>query len=166
MRNISNTFHLFLSLFLLLLGLFFFSLPFSAELSSFFFSHLPLFSLLGLGLIVFGMFFILGISSLYFSPSLTLKVSSYEVSLPLIRELLQRYCEKMHPEKKIVIEVFPQRKQRLEITVHLQAVSSWKKEDPFLLELKKEIKEYLRRQLDYHRTFLLTIFPSESCIDS
>ncbi len=160
MRNISHAFHLFLSLFVLTLGLLFFSLPFSQQLTSLFFSHLPLFSLLGLGLMVFGIFFVLGHFSLVSGSALTFKISSYEVSLSLIQEAILHFCEKKHPEKKIAIEVFRRKKQRLEIVVHLKNGQLLDKEDRFLQEFKKEIKEFLSRQFDYQRTFYLTILPS------
>ncbi len=157
MKTISSLFHLFLALFLLAMGLLFFTLPLSQKLASLFFLHQSLFSLLGLTLLLFGFFFLMGASSAYFHPSLTLKVSSYELSLNLIQESLQRYCEKLFPQKKMEIEVFLKRKQRLEIVVHLEMQQILAVEDPFLQSLKKEIKQYLSGQFDYHRTFFLTI---------
>jgi hypothetical protein len=159
MRNLSIFFHVCICLCLFGLGFLFFSLPFSHTLSSLLFSHLPFFSLLGLGLMVFGIFFLLSLSS--HPSSLTLRVSSYEVSLNLIRESLRRFCEKNYPQKKMELDVFLRRKHRLEIQIRMQTKLSLDEADPFLQQLKKQLKDFLCDQFDYHRTFFLTIVTSK-----
>lgn len=161
MRSLPKVFPFFLSLILLSLGLLFFSLPFSTNLYSLFFSHLSFFPFLGLVLIVLGIFLLLALFFSSMSSPLTIEISSYEVSLSLLQESLRRFCEKKYPEKNMEIEIYPQRKQRIEIVIQMKNTQLLDKESLFVQQLKKEIKKYLSAQFDYHRTFFLTLVPSK-----
>ena len=155
-----SAFHLIVTIFVFLVGLFFFILPHAHSFIDYFIAFLSsradLFIVISVFFFSLSLILFLGFYTLYKNQYFKMQISNKLtfVDTELIKEYLQKYLDENYIGEKIYLSKVVISNKNIEI------IASLKKEkinEEFLEDFSKKIKAALKEELDYMKDFYLNI---------